>query len=551
MLSLLINRDDLAKSWTKFQDCWTFGNSYIKPFDHPVLEAFLVSDSQRHLVVVRERHRDLSLPHDSKDKYPEIHVSKEEYNLLIDNIKCWQLEFVTVEFTKCEANLDENTIFTIEIQAGKWGTVPIYLLSNRSTIACDWDITKLYQFINVESLDFIQAAHFLSGLTHYSSKTLFKDIKVLTERSKAILSREETRIDYPEPAPLILTYELEDNAEVTHFYREILSASLRRWFPISGDRCFGCELSGGLDSANVTAVASNVYDHPISTYGMLLAGDMGRHQVARRQELIQKFNATDRTVDAIAFPPLTPKGSRWHRKKIWAYDEPYSEALESMLSIARSNDSSIILTGIGGDELVLPDWFEVEDYHKNAEGKKNRFLNNYMSHINGYMPNFVREFCMDAEISTPAAPKPIIPESALMASRCRAPVFLRNGIWPINPLCTPELVNYCHSLPLNWRAKKYLHRKLLLEHGISENTVYPKVRENFSGIMAHAVSNNSKQLIKNLLSSLTISELGLIDGKKITCEYDNFLNGKSTHNPGMFYDVCILELTIRSVANKI
>jgi asparagine synthase (glutamine-hydrolysing) len=284
---------------------------------------------------------------------------------------------------------------------------------------------------------------------------------------------------------------------------------------------------------------------------MLLTGDMGRNQVDRRQELIQKFNATDHTVDAIAFPPLTSKGSRWHHKKIWAYDEPYSEALESMLSIAISNDNSIILTGIGGDELVLPDWFEVEDYHKNAEGKKNHFLNDSMFHTTGYMPNFVREFCIDAEISTPAAPKPIIPESALMASRCRAPVFLRNGIWPINPLCTPELVNYCHSLPLSWRAKKYLHRKLFLEHGISENTVYPKIRENFSGIMAYTVFTHSKQLIKNLLSSLIISELGLIDGKKIMCEHDNFLDNKATHNPGIFYDICILELTVRSVAGKI
>ncbi len=549
MISFFIKWDDLDKPWMRHQDCWSFGTSFIQPFKNPVIEAFLIIGVYRRLVVVRERLTESSLSeHDFKDGYPELHVSQNEYDRLADNIKRWPLEFITVEIIQSQA---KPTIYTAELQAGEWGVAPVYLISTEDAIVCDWDITKLYSFISIDSFDLIEAAFFLSGLNPYNSKTLFKCIRVLTERSKAILSRKNCQINYPEPAPTVLPHALKDknHAEVTRCYREILSASLRRWSPIGGDNNFACELSGGLDSANVTAIARTVFRYPVSTYGMLLDGEIGKQQSHRRQEFTQKFQTSDHIIDAIKFPPLLPGGSRLQRKTIGPYDEPYSEALESMLSVAVFNNHLIILTGIGGDELVLPDSFEIENLKKASESKQRLRIRSLLE-TTSYMTAFARAVCLDDEISSQAAPKTIIPETALKASQTRAPVFLRKGIWPINPLCTPELVRYCHTLPPTWRAKKRLHRELLLENGISNGTVNPQLRENFSGLMTHAMSITSRSLIQKLFSNLLLSELGLIDGKKIKDEYDNYINNKSICTPGIFYDICVLELTIRCIAGE-
>lgn len=400
-------------------------------------------------------------------------------------------------------------------------------------------------------MDLAETIYWLSGLSGYSSRTIFKNVKLLTERAKAIFKPTDWYIEYPEPAPKYSPHFLTDSAQVTDTYREILSSSLKRWYFLKDSNLVGCELSGGLDSANVTAMAASIYDSPIATYGMILDGEMGRQQQLRRKEYTEKFNTLDYTIDAapIQNHPLFLQGSRLRQKLINPYEEPYSELLEAMLDIAKTNDHRVILTGIGGDELLLSDSFDVDRYKENKKDKTSVFSNSFF-YTTRFMHPLARILCEERLQARINFPKTIVPESALNSARYRAPVFLSKGIWPLNPLFTPELVEFCHKLPLRWRAKRYLHRQLLKELGISEATVYPKIKENFSGVMDNAIKNTSQNLVKYLLRDSSLSEMNLIDESKINQEYDSFIERISPCNSGVFYILSTFELTIKSIDGK-
>lgn len=555
MISFIIKWKDLDIPLTQKQNnSWVFGDSYVEIFNHSIIESFLIKGIDKYLLVIRERLDNFSLPStEFQEKYPKFEVDNSEYELITNNLRKWPLEFLILEIVKPETSPSN---YVINLEAGVWGTAPVYLISTEGIIAGSWDITKLYPFIDVNCVDIAEVIYFLSGIQGYTSRTIFKNIKLLTERAKAFFEPGSWHIEYPEPAPQISPHFLTEKALVTDTYREILSSSLQRWSCHRNVGGLGCELSGGLDSANVTAIAPSVCDFQVATYGTILLGEMGRQQERRRKELIEKFHTLDYTVDAshVSYHPLSPNGSRLRRKLMNPYEELYSELFEAMLAIANKNGHKVILTGIGGDELVLPDSFEIgrckEDKRRETQKRKESLFSGCFFPTTHFMHPLARIICEEKVSAQTKFPKTKIPESALNAARFRAPMFLRNGIWPLNPLCTPELVEFCHKLPLRWRAKKYLQRQLLKELNISKNTIYPKIKESFSGLMNTSISNTSKSHVKRLFEESYLSEINFIDQNKISKEYESFIDGKSSYDSGIFFMFSTLEMTLRSITGR-
>jgi asparagine synthase (glutamine-hydrolysing) len=550
MISFEIKWEDIGKPLVqRRKNRWVFGSSYIEVYDHSILESYLIRGDNKLLLVVREKLDNYSFSESiQKDGTQEFEIDKEKYEKIASNAKKWPLEFLLLEVVNIGTNSNN---YSISLQTGVWGTAPVYLTSTKESIAGNWDITKLYPFIKADCIDLAQVIYYLSGLEGYSSRTIFKNVKLLTERAKAVFEPTNWHIEYPEPAPEYSPHFLMDDAEVTDIYREILSASLKRWSCHKNSDLVGCELSGGLDSANVTAVAASVCNSPIATYGMILDGEMGKQQQLRRKELIEKFNTLDYTIDAaqIQNHPLFLDGSRMQNRLINPYEETYSEMNQALINKEKANNHKVILTGLGGDELLLPDSFEI-DKDKNTKKDKTIFFSRTFFLIPRIMHPLAFLICEEKINTKRDIPKAILPESALNAARHQAPVFLRNGIWPLNPLCTPELIEFCHKLPLRWRAKKYLHRQLLRELSISENTVTPEIKENFVDVMNNAITNTSQSLVKYLLKESYLSEMDLIDKQKANKEYDSVIAGISSSNPGLFYWVSNLELTIRSIRGE-
>jgi asparagine synthetase B (glutamine-hydrolysing) len=165
--------------------------------------------------------------------------------------------------------------------------------------------------------------------------------------------------------------------KVTANYREILSASLQRWSFHTDSSLLGRELSGGLDSANITAIAASICNQRVASYGTVFAGEMGKQQEFRRRELVEKFNTVDYSVGAncIQYYPLSPNGSRLSNLVNY-YEEIYSELVEAMLNVAKANGHKVILSGIGGDELLLPDSFTMRNQEEKIAAYRGSIFSN-------------------------------------------------------------------------------------------------------------------------------------------------------------------------------
>ena len=81
---------------------------------------------------------------------------------------------------------------------------------------------------------------------------------------------------------------LRPHARVAETFREILGASMRRWLS-ADDGPAAVELSGGLDSSIVVAVAAGTATRPVRSYGVVMPGALGGHQRVRRREVVRRF----------------------------------------------------------------------------------------------------------------------------------------------------------------------------------------------------------------------------------------------------------------------
>lgn len=527
MLKLKLNWRDLDSLWShQSGGGWSIGSSYVIPFNHPLLESFIVQDPQggRSLLVVRERLSQSELP-EAFAATPII-ADPDQYEQIKQAQAAYSLEFATVEIIQGQCP-------EIHLQAGVWGTAPVYLTTTVDGLVGDWDITNLYPFVDQNSIDPAHITLFLTGLDPYSSNTLFRNIQRLTERAAFCATPQAAHLALPSDAESLRTYEVNDELQVLPAYRSILSATLSRW-AFTDINQIGAELSGGLDSGVVSATMAKLYT-PLKTYGLIIDGAARQQQIERRQILCQAFHAQDQTIDALSFPPLLDRGVRLNRK-VSLYEEPYTEALTALIQSAQTQGTQILLTGVGGDELMLPASF--------GRTKTRSAIPEAPSFFTQLARSSYREAL--AELREGRSPKSIIPATALLAVQCRALVFLRQGLWSVNPLCSPELVRFCHRLPVRWRINKRLHAEILLNAGLPQFVVKPPLRETFASVMNKSMTMQASTLRKLFVNMLS-DQLNLVDAARIVHEYERYLNQSSgCWKATTFFRLATLELTLRS-----
>ena len=151
-----------------------------------------------------------------------------------------------------------------------------------------------------------------------------------------------------------------------------------------------------------------------------------------------------------------------------------------------------------------------------------------------------------ADASAPSVPSTLIPESALDAVLRRAPVFLRSGVWPVNPLAAPELVRFCEWLPPAWRHGKRRLRARLARAGLPPHLVFPPLRESFAPVMAHGVQLYGRRLMDRLLRESILVDLGYVDGVALRRRLATPRAPSGVVGDGL-YEVINMELGLRSL----
>lgn len=520
MLKLQIS-DYFKEPWERKNNKLVQHENFIEPFESPYVEHVFINDGFINVFIIREKNFRKEKNTIFNNSQSICKVDSLQLNELIKSTKDSDLEFIIII-------IDSKNRQTRLIK-GMSNNVPLYYITNSNLLCASWDLNDLYCHLRLKNIfnNKMLISHLLLNFK-YSNSTIYNDINLLSERSEVVFDSFKSTIKLPDSYPV--HKERLIKSEVNIF--ETFSSLLRRKLLIHGINLnnFICELSGGLDSAIVAIIAAQINDKPIKTIGMIFNGDMGNQQENRRREIIEKFNIIDTPAYINGLYPLINDGETLSNGKASIYDEIYHEALQYSLSLSPL-DGGAVLTGIGGDELsIVYDSLEPCD--------KSMFQEKLQSHP------FVVYNKSDEMISLPLPP---IARSAIISAQARAPIFLRNGLWPINPLCCNQIVKFCQYLPKTIKENRKLHRDVLNYHGVSKHYIYPQIRENFSEFYETSMKVVNMKNIRKLIKESQLHDMGYIDKKILLKSFTNYCETNVDDNPLIYYIISSLEYNLKLI----
>ncbi|EHH09228.1 hypothetical protein OHD62_33100 [Mesorhizobium sp. YC-39] len=488
MLKAEIRLQDLRGSVLLRAGRVEFGGSWIEAFEHPALEMVLVTTDGRWFAVVRERATGVTTP------APAQAVGFDAYVELYQECVAWPLDYVMVEVVKEECRM--------RIRAGVLGSAPIYFRAQDDAVLLSWDFAD---FLGVPfALDAEIAAHYLTLGTFYSARQICAGVTMLTERASIYVAPRMARYCYPEAVEVVGPTEAQSAFDPDHGFRQLLH-EVMAMRPIKAGRA-AIELSGGMDSAAVAAAARHTMGRQ-SSKGILLDGQHRHAQVERRNAIIALLELRDSTVNMSDFLPcldLRPDA----RPKEHPLSEFYLEAFEAIWADARSEGAQYVLTGIGGDELFP--LFAGEMAHTRVASET------MIAEVGSYAESILTPRALTAARSMRLfdAPTSLVSMPTLLAHVCRAPYLLRRGLWPINPLSDPRLMEYCHTLPLAARFQRTTMRNYL---NLSLNAgIFPcnYAKETFARVLPELIAQEADR-IASQLKDCALADFGLVDQRAV------------------------------------
>lgn len=214
-------------------------------------------------------------------------------------------------------------------------------------------------------------ADYLSFQQIPSPLTIYKDVKKIVAGQAFIYEINDNTIE------LFRYFDLKDSLidEITDFrnasisVRNGLENAVKRWS--MSDVPISCLLSGGIDSASVTALLARNSNVPIKTFSLGFADneDIDERKMAR---LVADKYGTDHTEIVI-----TPKDLLQELDEmVYSLDEPYSGGIPSWYLYKQIGESyKVAFTGVGGDELFgnYQKWKRYENVKERVFRTKNEF----------------------------------------------------------------------------------------------------------------------------------------------------------------------------------
>lgn len=540
MLWMELYASDLGCPWRVIPQGWAAGRSAVHPYRHEALHAELRCSPSRTAVVVRER--TVGVPQDAGGNGSPGEITRtteRDLDQWLDETRKWPLDFVSLVIGN-----------TVKLAAGSWGTAPLYLHTAPDVLRASWDVADLYPHLRSAELDIHFASQYLLSLGHpYSRRTIFPEIARLTERARAYWRApfERVTITYPPWLNHSVAHRLRSGANVVAAFREILEASMRR-SRYDEQQPIAIEVSGGLDSSLIAAIAATLPAPAAFSYGMIMPGRPGEYQRQRRNEVVRRAGLRDREFPCQDYPPFNPESHRVRGDGTVMWGEYYEEAVTHLLGLVRGDGTSIIYTGMGGDELCSYQYGELPADEQGRDGDVHRIFSSGV-------PEFVNDRVVEAykqRHRIDDAPQALSYTSVMESAAAVAPVYLRKGVWPVSPLTTPELVEFCRKLPLAWRHQRKIHSEVLASFGFSRRVAFPKPEqlETFEGVMNHALRTAAASVIEDVFGDSLLQAQGLIDSRALLRVYRRFCSNPAEPHIDQILGALVLELTLRSIERR-
>lgn len=545
MLSFHLRADDLGAGWRATPAGFGCGSSVVEPLRHVALEEVAVTDGSRLAVCVRERCHGLSGP-EAASGVPTgrlTDVGPDVLDRLTDELTAWPLQWHQLVVGPGPASRPGPAAV---VRAGVWGTAPVLLVATDDDLRGDWDPWRLLTASSATRLDPVRAARYLAELDcAYASSSLFDGLRIVTERATATWAparagRPVLTVDDPEPWPRPRAGALVPDADPVEAFREILAASVGRWAGVVGDG-LGVELSGGRDSAIVAGTVARLRGGPVRSYGLELLGPSARDQRARRAELVRVLGLLDTAVPIDAHLPLAASGGRIAGGlPAVPWEEIYYEAMDALLGAAAADGTTVLLTGFGGDELCGLRPSELRELGVEPRPQPPLW---------DPVPTFLTPDAV-AALSVPveAPPRAASSASAVECAAYSAARYLRHGIWPVHPLCTPELVRFCARVPPAWRRRRRIERELLARYGCSEVVTHSRHPDDFSYALERSFVSAAREPLTWLFTDPLLARLGVVDEVRLRRQHADWLDHPERGSATPLYAAAITELCLRRTA---
>ncbi|MEU5015225.1 hypothetical protein AB0G35_34125 [Streptomyces sp. NPDC021749] len=471
--------------WRGEEEGWGRGGDRIRPLDHPALQARAVTDGTRTLLVVREKA--VGRPSLLRSLSP-VRVDAAVYDRVLKECQDWPLQSIWIEAGPRG----------LRFQTGLGGVCPLYLAYDGGRLAGSWQLMDLRDYIGPDRLEEKEVMRLLTGFPRYGHDTLFTTVKRLSERSTAYADAEGLRMVYPAAAEHAQTSDLAEGTDERALVEvfEALAGHVFTKRPVVPGQT-AAHLSGGMDSTNLAISLALAYPGAITPCAMLIGGQAGHQQEARRRSVIEQTGfAADCTVRGGDHPALSPDGLRRARAEaISPLDEPHLEAADALAQALRARGIHTVVAGFGGDEVARV---------RRREGSFVRTLT---------APAWCGERVRDLldEVNTAISPATVAPETALIALEVATPLLARRGLWAVAPFTDPDMVRFGQRLPVQWKADKHLLHQRLAARGLPDEVVNPPLRENFGHLMDQAVHAYAAGLLRGWGKELHLIEQGYLD----------------------------------------
>lgn len=520
MLKANIKFDQIDASPVIDQEMIRIGTSCLVLHPSEFLEALLVESDGRWFAAFRER----KAADKQKSRIRHINASTGEYEELYAGAILWPLEYNLIEVLPDEKR--------IQVRAGVIGSAPIYCYCTSTELVISWNLSDFRPYTNCIDTEVLVAA--LSLSTQYSARQILHGVYMMTERAAYTVSPEGAQFRYPEPKIDPSRYDQISSIE----YAEIFDAEIRNIISLRPvcDEKIAVELSGGVDSAAV-AVALKQQNGSFCTFGVVLQNETAAHQVIRRDKLGTTLKVDDYIVRLSEYMPnLEPDYDLEERHG--ALEEFYIAAFSALWDAAASVGSSAIYKGFGGDELGISQSHSNKE-HSPDPGRtfeEHQFASPLFTARTRVLASSLRAF---------DAPESPVPHSSLLAQSRHAPHALKRGLWPVNPLCDPRLVDLSLRLPHDLRVeRKFLQN--YVNSSINQTMFIPGyVKETFSGVLCDSIAS-SEDKIKAQLKTMLLSDMDLIDRSSMIKAIEYIVSNRCERTALQLSVILLLERFLRS-----
>ncbi|WP_079211143.1 hypothetical protein [Brucella pituitosa] len=445
MISVSIASEAITTGWIETQTGWQSGPNRISFIDNRCLKRAMLAEEDSVIFIVAEQ--SVVIPSFSALTRQQV-LSAFAQNITGDGL------LISISAER-----------RVTLVRTAHATIPLYVSAEADRFNVGWDYNAVVAARGTVVLSRSELRCFILYGPQLAQETIVIGVKQMFAGQAACWSfgQQETDIETMVECDSLEQSVLKPGAHVTAVFVDLINLSCRALLQHAARPAI--ELSGGLDSSCV-GVALKAAQVPFHSYALLHSGNAGQQQRVRRAELLLQLDCTDRCITSNVCKPFTRLQQQLGEGAdcICVYDDLYWDGILECLNAIPGGRPDLVITGIGGDELTITE------------------LSDATMTISARCTETLEALFFQQPIPTRRLPSTGVSQSALSAAFVRAPLFLRQGIWPKNPFIDPRLAQFAQMLPLELKQNRLLNRLTLARSGLSDHFILPRFKENFKRV---------------------------------------------------------------------